>query len=188
MIPKVRIICLALSGIFLTLAIAAQNRLVVASDGSGDYHTIGEALEACRAFQDTETVIFIRNGICREKLHVDSFLTHIRLLGESAENTIISYNDYASLNDMGTFRTYTLKITGSDITLENLTVENTAGNVGQAVALHVEGDHFKAINCRNPGPGADTSGRVGWSHVLTDEEAATYTAENIYHFCSSWKP
>lgn len=125
---KVRLTCLALSGVFLTLAAAAQNRLVVASDGSGDYRTIGEALEVCRAFQDAETVIFIRNGTYREKLHIDSFLNHIRLLGESAENTIISYGDYASLNDMGTFRTYTLKITGNDITLENLTVENTAGD------------------------------------------------------------
>lgn len=69
--------------------------------------------------------------------------------GESAEHTIIRNGDYAAMNDMGTFRTYTMKVTGNDITLENLTVENTAGfSAGQAVALHVEGDRFRAVNCR----------------------------------------
>lgn len=123
--------------------------LIVAADGSGDYSSIGEALEACLVLQDTVTVIFIKNGTYREKIHIGSFLTNIRLVGESVEETIISYGDYAALNDMGTFRTFTLKVTGNDITLENLTIENTAGfTAGQAVALHVEGDHFKAINCR----------------------------------------
>jgi pectinesterase len=31
--------------------------------------------------------------------------------------------------------------------MENLTIKNTAGRVGQAVALHVEGDRFVAKNC-----------------------------------------
>jgi pectinesterase len=123
--------------------------LVVAADGSGDYTSITQALEACLVLQDTTTVIFIKNGTYREKILIDSFLTHIRLVGESAKKTIISYGDYAKLNDMGTFRTYTMKINGNDITLENLTIENTAGfDAGQAVALHVEGDRFRAINCR----------------------------------------
>lgn len=126
-----------------------ETRLVVAADGSGEFRTIGEALEACIVLQDEETVIYIKNGTYKEKLHIDSFLSHIRLVGESREKTIITYDDYAALNDMGTFRTYTLKVTGNDITLENLTVENTAGlTAGQAVALHVEGDRFQAINCR----------------------------------------
>lgn len=126
-----------------------EPRFVVAADGSGDYTSVSEALNACRAFQDTITLIFIKNGTYREKIHIDSFLSNIRLLGESAEKTIITYNDYADLNDMGTFRTYTLKVNGNDITLENLTIENTAGfSAGQAVALHVEGDRFMAINCR----------------------------------------
>ncbi len=124
-------------------------RFVVAADGSGDFTTIGEALEACLAVQDSETLIYIKSGTYREKIHIDSILSNVCLLGESAEHTIISYGDYAALNDMGTFKTYTMKITGDDITLENLTVENTAGfTAGQAVALHVEGDRFKAISCR----------------------------------------
>ncbi len=138
-----------LPGFKLMSATEADAHMVVANDGSGDFTSIGEALEACLVLQDTATVIFIKNGTYREKVHIDSFLTHIRLVGESAEKTIISYGDYAKLNNMGTFRTYSMKISGNDITLENLTIENTAGfSAGQAVALHVEGDRFRAIKCR----------------------------------------
>ena len=49
---------------------------------------------------------------------------------------------------MGTFKTYTFKICGNDIRLENLTVENSAAQMGQAVALHVEGDRAVFVNCR----------------------------------------
>jgi pectinesterase len=138
-----------LPGLDLWSVSETEAHMVVAADGSGDYTRIGDALKACIVLQDTSTVIYIKNGIYREKVHIDSFLTHIRLVGESAEKTIISYGDYAALNNMGTFRTYTLKVTGNDIRLENLTIENTAGfDAGQAVALHVEGDRFQAIHCR----------------------------------------
>ena len=49
---------------------------------------------------------------------------------------------------MGTFRTYTVKVTGSDITFKNITVRNNSARLGQAVALHVEGDRCAFVNCR----------------------------------------
>lgn len=49
---------------------------------------------------------------------------------------------------MGTFRTYTLKVQGSYITLKDITIENNAAKLGQAVALHTEGDHILVQNCR----------------------------------------
>lgn len=49
---------------------------------------------------------------------------------------------------MGTFRTYTLKVEGNSITFKNLTIENNAARLGQAVALHTEGDRLIFINCR----------------------------------------
>ncbi|MBN1116842.1 MAG: pectin esterase [Bacteroidales bacterium] len=129
---------------------AAQEKLsiTVAQDGSGDYKTIQEAVSACRAFQTAEKVIFIKNGIYKEKILVDSFLTHLKLIGESTEKTILSFDDFAGKENMGTFRSYTLKITGDDVVIENMTIENSAGEVGQAVALHVEGDRCLFLNCR----------------------------------------
>ncbi|MFZ5939943.1 MAG: pectinesterase family protein [Bacteroidota bacterium] len=129
------------------MPLAAQDTLVVAPDGSGDFITVTEAVESCRAFMETEKVILIREGIYREKVDIPSWLTHITLIGEGQDKTIISWDDYASLNNMGTFRTWTMKVSGDYITLKDLCVENSAGPVGQAVALHVEGDRFCAMNC-----------------------------------------
>ena len=47
-----------------------------------------------------------------------------------------------------TFFTGTLTVEANDFVMENITVENFAGPVGQAVALHVEGDRCLFVNCR----------------------------------------
>ena len=128
--------------------------LFVARDGTGEFRTIDEAIEVCRAFMDYHKVIFVKNGTYKEKLIVPQWLQNIEICGESAENTIITYDDHANVKrpetgkPMGTFRTYTLKIEGNAITLKNLTIENNSARLGQAVALHTEGDRLLFINCR----------------------------------------
>lgn len=133
--------------------------IVVARDGTGEFRTVDEAIEVCRAFMDYHKVIYIKKGTYKEKLIIPSWLQNIELCGEDAENTIITYDDHANikvqlgtaeprLQPMGTFRTYTLKIEGNDITLKNLTIENNSARLGQAVSLHTEGDRIKVINCR----------------------------------------
>ena len=42
-------------------------------------------------------------------------------------------------------------IAGDDVKINNLTIINTSCNEGQAVALHVEGDRFIAVNCNITG-------------------------------------
>ena len=131
-----------------------SDTLYVSLDRKGEFKSIAKAIEVCRAFMEYHKVIFIRNGVYREKLVIPSWLTNVELCGESADKTVITWDDHAtrfitgSTSEMGTFRTYTLKIEGNDITLKNLTVANTAGRVGQAVALHTEGDRIKVLNCR----------------------------------------
>ena len=128
--------------------------LFVARDGTGEFRTIDEAIEVCRAFMDYHKVIFVKNGTYKEKLIIPQWLQNIEICGESTEKTIITYDDHANINrpetgkPMGTFRTYTLKIEGNDITLKNLTIENNSAHLGQAVALHTEGDRLIFINCR----------------------------------------
>ena len=78
--------------------------------------------------------------VAREKVIVPSWLQNVDFVGESAEGTVITYDDHANINKMGTFRTYTLKVEGNNITFRNLTIENNAAQLGQAVALHTEGD------------------------------------------------
>ncbi|MBR1388894.1 MAG: pectin esterase [Prevotella sp.] len=122
--------------------------IIVARDGTGEFRTIGEAIEVCRAFMDYHKVIYIKKGTYKEKLIIPSWLQNIELCGESKEETIITYDDHANINKMGTFRTYTLKVEGNDITLKDLTIENNSARLGQAVSLHTEGDRIKVVNCR----------------------------------------
>ena len=147
--------------IAVTLTVTAQAKsydnpdtIFVARDGTGEFRTIDEAIEVCRAFMDYHKVIFVKNGTYKEKLIIPQWLQNIEICGESKEKTIITYDDHANVKrpetgkPMGTFRTYTLKIEGNAITLKNLTIENNSARLGQAVALHTEGDRLLFINCR----------------------------------------
>ena len=125
-----------------------MREITVAADGSGDFKTITEALEAIRAYMDYRVTVNIKNGEYHEKLIIPSWLENVDFIGEDPEKTIITYNDNANLDNMGTFRTYTMRVDGCDMTFKNLTIRNNAGRVGQAVALHTEGTGLTFENCR----------------------------------------
>jgi len=155
-----------MSFIFVAMSIALQaqpttypSSFTVAQDGSGNFKTIQEAVNAVRDLSQQQVTIFIKKGIYHEKLVIPSWKTNISLVGEDAAQTIITNNDFSgkpkpvSANPPAkdTFRTYTsytVLVQGNDCRLQNLTIENTAGRVGQAVALHVEGDRCSVTNCR----------------------------------------
>ena len=130
-----------------TWAQERQDTIVVSRDGTGNFRTLQEAIESARAFMDYTVTIYVRNGVYKEKVIVPSWVENIDIIGEDRDKTIITYDDHANINKMGTFRTYTVKVEGSDITFKNLTIENNAAQLGQAVALHTEGDRLKFINC-----------------------------------------
>nr|MBP8687152.1 pectin esterase [Prevotella sp.] len=145
---------LLLVAILMTANINAANKydnpdtLFVARDGTAEFRNVSEAIEVCRAFMDYHKVIFVKNGIYKEKLVIPSWLNNIEICGEDPDNTIITYDDHANIMNpetgkpMGTFRTYTLKIEGNDIKLKNITIENNSARLGQAVSLHTEGDRL----------------------------------------------
>ena len=138
------LLLVAVSG---TWAQERQDTIVVSRDGTGNFRTLQEAIESARAFMDYTVTIYVRNGVYKEKVIVPSWVENIDIIGEDRDKTIITYDDHANINKMGTFRTYTVKVEGSDITFKNLTIENNAAQLGQAVALHTEGDRLKFINC-----------------------------------------
>ncbi len=121
--------------------------ITVATDGSGDYTSIQEAVTACGAFPSQEKVVFVKKGVYHEKILIDSFHTNITLQGEDKENTRIEYGDYAGMPGIGTFNSYTVKVAGENIKIKDITIANTAGEVGQAVALYIEGDRVSVYNC-----------------------------------------
>lgn len=122
-----------LAALLLTRSFAASEDydFVVAQDGTGNFTTIQAAIYAVRDFKPGErAVILIRNGIYHEKVVIPTYKCNILLQGEDAEKTVVVCNDYAALNSMGTFKTYTLLVAGNDIEIANMTVSNTAGRVG----------------------------------------------------------
>jgi pectinesterase len=126
---------------------------IVAKDGSGNFTTIQEAVTACRDYSERDCTIFVKKGVYEEKLVIPSWKRRITIIGERVDSTIVTFGDYASKLDangkpLGTFRTFTCLISGCDISVENITFVNSAGPVGQAVAVHVEGDRCVFRNCR----------------------------------------
>ena len=128
--------------------------LVVARDGTGQFRNVAEAIEVCRAFMEYHKVIYVKKGVYKEKLVVPQWLTNIEICGEDRDNTVITWDDHANIKiaetgkGMGTFRTFTLRVDGNLITLKNITIENNAARLGQAVALMTTGDRQQYINCR----------------------------------------
>lgn len=127
---------------------AYKTEYIIAQDGSGDSKTIQGVLDICKAFPDKRITIRIKPGIYHEKIEVHSWTTSISLLGDDPQTTIISFDDYSGKGSINTFTSYTAKVMGADFYAENITFENTAGQVGQAVALHVEADRSVFKNCR----------------------------------------
>src|SRR5574344_2555991 len=81
--------------------------IVVARDGSGKYRTVQEAVESVRAFMDYTVTIYVKKGTYKEKLVIPSWVMNVEIVGEDANETVITYDDHANINKMGTFRTYT---------------------------------------------------------------------------------
>ena len=120
----------------------------VAKDGSGDYKYIQDAIDAMRVYPLRRITLYIKNGVYNEKIVLPSDNTDVSFIGESVEKTIISFNDYSGRGKLTTFTSYTAKISGNRFIAENITFMNSAGPVGQALALYVDADKAIFKNCR----------------------------------------
>lgn len=134
--------------VFAVTNTVGQNEYVVAKDGSGDFKSINEAVAACKAFQDQRVVLRLKPGVYEEKVEVFSWITRLSIIGENPLTTKIVYNDYSGKGDINTFTSWTFKVTSNDFRASNITFENNAGPVGQAVAIHLEADRCSFVNCR----------------------------------------
>lgn len=140
--------------------------IVVAQDGTGDYTSIQEAINAVPDSSQTRFVILIKNGkYDQEKLIIPASKRYLTIKGESRDSTIISYHMHDCnnpetgnkcpieswmlwKNNKDLIRTSaTLTILADNFRLENLTVENTAGPVGQGLAITTQGDKGIYLNC-----------------------------------------
>ena len=139
--------------------------ITVAADGSGEFTSDHEAVNSVRAYMSDTTYMFIKDGVYREKVIIPSWVTNLFMKGESAEKTIITWNDHANIRNMGTFRTYTIWILGSGFTAENITFENNAEQLGPGCR--------RACRCRQGGlPQVRDTGQPGYSSYSPPGEQA----------------
>ena len=133
---------------------AAATELVVAQDGSAKYRTVQEAIMAVPAgTRENPVVIRIRPGTYKELIYVQREKRYFRLVGEDVQKTVLTYDLHANIKGtdgkpIGTFRTPSTTIDADDFLAENITFENSAGPVGQALAIRVDGDRAVFRNCR----------------------------------------
>jgi pectinesterase len=129
-----------------------QYDIVVDSKGSGDFLTVQEAINSVPDQKQKETKIYIKNGIYKEKIEVSVAKINITLIGEDRAKTILTYDDFAPKKnaegkEIGTSGSYSFAVGGDNFKAVNLTFENSAGPVGQAVAVRVDGDKVIFENC-----------------------------------------
>jgi pectinesterase len=120
----------------------------VAKDGSGEFKYIQDAIDAMRVYPLASITLYIKNGVYNEKIELPAPNTDVTFIGESVEKTIITFNDYSGRGKHTTFTSYTAKISGNRFYAENITFANSAGQVGQALALYVDADKAIFKNCR----------------------------------------
>jgi pectinesterase len=142
------------TGIFSVPTLQGQTDLFVAADGSAPFKSVQEAIMSVPSGSSTNPVIIhIKPGVYKELVSVQREKRFFHLVGKNATNTVLTFNLFAGLTNfdgkpIGTFRTPSTMIDADDFTAENLTFENTAGAVGQALAIRVDGDRATFRNCR----------------------------------------
>jgi pectinesterase len=132
----------------------AQTNITVAADGSGQFKDLQPAIMSVPSGTAANPVnIHIKPGTYHELIYVQREKSFFHLIGDDAEKTIISFNLFAGMTNvdgkpLGTFKTPTATIDADHFTAENITFENSAGPVGQALAIRVDGDHAVFRHCR----------------------------------------
>jgi pectinesterase len=152
-----------------------RTNVVVAADGSGDFKSVQEGIQATATGTANQPVIVrIKPGNYRELIYVQREKRFLHLIGGNPTNTILTYDLNANLpgpggRPIGTFRTPSTCIDADDFTAENITFENSAGPVGQALAIRLDGDRLAFRNCRF----------LGWQDTILDNRGRHYF-ENCY--------
>ncbi len=116
--------------------------IVVAKDGSGDFKTIQEALNAIPSSHEKMFVIFIKNGLYEEKIFIEK--SNVALIGESRGNTVIEFAELRKNwrenheDDYGA-GVVNIKNKITDVVFISMTIHNNYGS------LYSNNDHQFAI-------------------------------------------
>uniref|UniRef100_M1BB18 Pectinesterase n=1 Tax=Solanum tuberosum TaxID=4113 RepID=M1BB18_SOLTU len=123
--------------------------MTIAKDGSGNFSSINEALKAVPQSFEGRFFIYIKEGVYEENVVVSQ--VNLTFLGDGSQKSIISGSKNI-VDDLTTYQTATVAISGDGFIAYKIGFRNTAGPEKlQAVALRVQADHVIFMNCRMEG-------------------------------------
>jgi pectinesterase len=154
-------------------ALADDKTIRVSPDGTGDRRTVQAAVDAIPAGGRERVVVSIKPGVYKERIRVARDKGPITFRGEGPRPaaTVLTF-DYSAKSveggkEVGTSGSYSTLIESADFAAENVTFENSAGEVGQAVALRTTGDRAVFRKCRF----------LGWQDTLYTHDGRCYFEE-----------
>lgn len=158
--------------VFGGVALADDAKPIIVAPAGGDFSTVQAAIDAVPKNDPAPRTILIKPGTYKELVKISKGQSRITLRGDgkTPADTVLTYDWFAKSVDpktnkeVGTRGSASTVIEGSDITCENLTFENTAGDVGQAVALRTAGDRLVFRKCR----------MIGWQDTLYANDGRNY--------------
>ena len=147
---------------------------VVDCSGGGDFASVQACFDALPSKPAAWRTVRIMPGTYREKVTLDVYKDKVHIVGagQTPDEVRIVWDDFSGRvvdgYELTTYDSYTLSVQADDVLLENLTVENDAGRVGQAVALETRGDRILIEGCRLLGDQDTffTKGYVSRVHVV----------------------
>ncbi|XP_072953466.1 putative pectinesterase 63 [Typha angustifolia] len=141
---------------FDKVLVGAENgsRIIrVRKDGTGDFTTIGDAVDDVPPGNMRRTYLVIGPGVYREKVTVDRTKPFVTLVGDENAMPTISYGETAA-SCGSTFLSATVAVESDYFVACNIIFENTAPKPGhgvegaQAIAMRISGDKAAFYNCK----------------------------------------
>jgi pectinesterase len=131
-------------------ALAEDKIITVSADGSGNFKTLQEGIAAAPEKSPSRTIIHIKPGTYEGPFLIPKAKAMITLQGDGADKTILTcpLTVYDPIPAGGHKSNAALYVAGDDFHAEELTIQNTAGDRGQALAMRVEADRGIFKNCR----------------------------------------
>ena len=146
--------------------------ITVALDGSGDFKTVQEAIDAAPTSNSDRTTIRIKPGTYVGLVVVPMSKPNVTLEGDDLTTTFISYalnvQDPIPSNVPPRMNGNGVIVLGDGFRAKNLTFRNSSGDHGQAMALRLQCDRASIVNCH----------LLGWQDTLL-----TYSGRHYFRDC-----
>ena len=148
------------------VAADARYDAVVSFDGSGTHTNVPSAVDAAPDNGTNWFTILVKPGVYQGPVVIPKQKRHIFILGEETENTVLTWP--YNVNDRKGIATNLFDpgflVNSDEFKAKNLTIENTSGDHGQALAMIVNGDRAMFDHCRI----------LGWQDTLMVNNGRQY--------------